>query len=103
MAKRKRRRNEGLVFPLRQVLTNHGISQRELMRRSGLDYNRINDLYHGRHLPGWATVTRIATCIGADLGEFQPGPEPERPAAAPKKRRRARKALGQTEPMTSEG
>jgi transcriptional regulator with XRE-family HTH domain len=70
--KRKRRRRKG-AFPLKALLLRYGWSQRKLAAASGLNLSTVNALAAGTNLPGWATILRIATTIGADLGDLQPG------------------------------
>jgi transcriptional regulator with XRE-family HTH domain len=94
LKRRKKTRNTDIVFPLKRLLARKKLSQRSLARSAGMDYNRVNDLANGRHLPNWDTVVRIAQAINADLGDFQPGPE-DKPARKPAKRRpRAKVSTG---------
>ena len=75
MRKSKKRVNGVVAFPLRQLLTLKGWSQRKLARTCGIHERRISDLCHGRHCPSWRTILRICTTLGVDLGELRPAPE----------------------------
>jgi transcriptional regulator with XRE-family HTH domain len=61
------------AFPLKALLARLGWSQRGLARASGLDLGTVSALASGKNLPTWPTILRIATTIGADLGDLQPG------------------------------
>lgn len=103
MKARKKRRERVAVFPLKQVLAKYGWSQRLLAKTVEMDYNRVNDLCNARHLPNWETVVRIATALGADLGDFRPGPEQPKKRKPAKRKPRAKKTVGKLAGATSEG
>lgn len=73
MRKKKKKVKERPAFPLKDMLRRLGWSQRGLARASGLDLSQVNALASGKNLPTWPTILRIATTIGADLGDLQPG------------------------------
>jgi transcriptional regulator with XRE-family HTH domain len=73
MKKRRRAKSKRPPFPLRELLAKYDYSQRKLAKASGIDLGTINALAAGRNLPSWPTILRIATTIGADLGDLVPG------------------------------
>ena len=73
MAKRRRGKAKRPPFPLRELLAKYKYSQRKLAKASGIDLGTINALAAGRNLPSWPTILRIATTIGANLGDLVPG------------------------------
>ncbi len=73
MRKKRKKTKERPAFPLKAILARLGWSQRGLARASGLDLGQISALASGKNLPTWPTILRIATTIGADLGDLQPG------------------------------
>lgn len=85
MAKRvKGARHRAIRFPLRQVLEQYGLSQYRLSKVSGLAPSYVTRLAQGKTVPVWTTVMRIATSIGADLGDFMPRPPVARPSRSAK-------------------
>lgn len=70
---KKKRRRKKVVFPLKEVLARYGWSQNRLAKASGITFAGVNKIACGRNFPSWETVVRIATTIGADLGDFVPG------------------------------
>lgn len=103
MRRKKKRPKSSAIFPLKQVLQKLGWSQRQLSRAAPMDYNRVNDLANNRHLPGWATVVKIATTIGASLGDFGLAPADDRPAASVAEKKRAKVSPPKGVPVTAEG
>jgi transcriptional regulator with XRE-family HTH domain len=75
MQTRKRRRKPKAVFPLKQVLAAKGVSQNKLARSTRIALCTINAIANGRQQPKWPMILRLATTLGADLGDFQPGRE----------------------------
>lgn len=82
MRKRRKKKVPSPPFPLREILQRLGWSQRQLARASGIDEQRVSDLANGKHEPRWATLMKICTTIGADLGDLAPVPGPKNGKAA---------------------
>jgi transcriptional regulator with XRE-family HTH domain len=70
----KRKRLSESVFPLRQLLTMFGVSQRKLSMASGMNPRYVNRLAQGKIDPKWSTILRIVTTLGGDLGDLAPKP-----------------------------
>jgi transcriptional regulator with XRE-family HTH domain len=84
MARKKSKRVSLSAFPLKEMLKRFGWSQYKLAKASGIHVGYVSRIHGGHILPGWKTILRIATTIGADLGDFTPGrkasePESETP------------------------
>jgi transcriptional regulator with XRE-family HTH domain len=73
MARKVKRRKVAGAFPLKQALEKYGWSQNKLAKASGVGFHTINAIANARQQPRWQMVLRLATTIGADLGDFQPG------------------------------
>jgi transcriptional regulator with XRE-family HTH domain len=72
--KRKRKvRPKLAAFPLKDMLQRLGWSQRRLALASGIDLSQVNAVATGKVQPKWPTILRIATTVGADLGDLAPG------------------------------
>jgi transcriptional regulator with XRE-family HTH domain len=76
MTKKKTRKKGVRVkrqrFPLRELLQQHGWSQRKLARASGLNQNHVWGIYHGSVVPTWPVIQLILTTLGADMGDLAP-------------------------------
>jgi transcriptional regulator with XRE-family HTH domain len=78
VAKRKRiTRRPKVAFPLRAILAHYKLSQNKLAKACGMNPTYLSRLCMGKVVPGWKTILRIATAVGADLGDFRPGALPE--------------------------
>lgn len=73
MKKRGRKRKRVAPFPLKQMLARLGWSQRRLAAAADINLSQINQIANGKGQPTWPTILRIATTVGADLGDLQPG------------------------------
>lgn len=73
MKRKKKVKAKPGPFPLKAMLERLGWSQRKLALASGIDLSQVNALATGKVLPTWPTILRIATTIGADLGDLSPG------------------------------
>lgn len=69
----RRKKQKPQRFPLRELLQKRGVSQLEVMRRTGIGQNRIQAIYSGRQIPTWTTILRICTALDVDLGELVQG------------------------------
>lgn len=54
------------------IAEQHGISQNEIMRRTGLAYQTINDAWHGRSRTTIDTWIKIAKAIPVPLAMIAP-------------------------------
>lgn len=56
---------------LRLLRTKAGLSQPDLASASGVPLGTIRTIEQGLSLPGWGTLTRLSTAIGASLGDWE--------------------------------
>lgn len=82
----KRKRVPDSPFPLKDLLTRFGLSQRKLALASGIACNYVSRLAQGRIDPRWSTILRIVTTLGGDLGDLKPGPVSDKQRRAKRRR-----------------
>jgi transcriptional regulator with XRE-family HTH domain len=83
---------------LQRLRIAHGITQKELADRAGLNVNALAKLERGVNEPGWAIVLRLCEALGVPCSEFggilrdrgspkaqPPAPPPAKPRGRPKK------------------
>jgi transcriptional regulator with XRE-family HTH domain len=55
---------------VRDLRKERGWSQQELADRAGISMQTVSNLETGRHVPGIATLSKIAGALGVGLGEL---------------------------------
>jgi transcriptional regulator with XRE-family HTH domain len=69
---RKRRKPPKVLFPLRQILARHQLTQYRCAQMTGLSQQLISNLCTGAKSPSWRMLMHIMTAIGANLGDLAP-------------------------------
>lgn len=62
--------HKGFAETLRELRSEHEISQEELSRRSKLNRTYISSMERGLHLPSLAALVRLSTAMGISASDF---------------------------------
>ncbi len=57
-------------YTIQDVLDRHGVSQREMARRTGLDYSYVNRLVNGRFVPRVDKALRLAAALEVQVEDL---------------------------------